>query len=215
MQWKDMLLTFLKLNGRRHYRSADIARCVRNRHLPHETFYDIAGWAFGKTSLVIPEFRTGCWGDAIHLPDESVDDRHSIEIPQEDEKGHINIGPVKQIYGHNWDFGDMYSPSPPPPRMAAPEPASASGRPGPKPEISLEPINPVWPMGIPHGKQWRGRAFPDLRILISLLRVILSFLWKRDGPKYFLEIVLWYITNPRRMIFILPKTIWRKGGLLG
>lgn len=58
----------------------------------------------------------------------------------------------------------MYSSRPPPPRMAAPEPASESGQPGPTQKIPLAPINPVWPMGIPHDKQRSGKAFPDLSI---------------------------------------------------
>ena len=59
----------------------------------------------------------------------------------------------------------MYSSRPPPPpRIAAPEPAFASGQPGPQHELFPEPINHVWPTGLPHGKQWRGQEFPDFRI---------------------------------------------------
>ena len=106
----------------------------------------------------------GGGGDATHLPGESIDNTPPMELIRDDEKERIDIGSATQTHGLNWAFGDMYSPRPPPPSMMAPEPSIEVGRHVPLSVAILEPINPTRPSALPHGKQWRGKAFPDMRL---------------------------------------------------
>ena len=103
-------------------------------------------------------------------PPETVDSTPSMEILQADINGPINVGSAKQIYGLNLSFGDMYSSRPPRPNVAAPEPSSLSDRAGANSDPFSEPINPVWPTGLPHGKQWRGAVFLIYAYVIILMR---------------------------------------------
>ena len=135
--------------------------CAKSVSTP-SSFYEITGDTFDKDSIAIPEFRAGSRGNPMNLPPETVDAAPSMEIIPADVKDPINIGSVKQIYGLNWSFGDMYSSRPPRPTAAAPEPSSSSVNASTSSERFLEPINPVWPTGLPRGKQWRGTVFPYL-----------------------------------------------------
>ena len=121
--------------------------------------YDIVVGPFGKSSLVVPEFKSGVCCDANHLQGEPCNLLSFVDILENDDKGPINIGPPKEAFGLNWAFGAAYSA-----RQPFPEPASPSGQHAPISEPFPGPINPEWRTGAPHGKQRRRHLYPDFRI---------------------------------------------------